>query len=276
MTTLASDRIWRKRLDEIDTIVEDIRFPDVDDANSKIDQDEEWCEVVVDGQRRRIRFHDYSEVFKIPGLYELLFYERLQCCSPSCVAKLLTDVARDFDDSIEEFRVLDVGAGNGMVGDELAHLGVEQVFGVDITPSARKATERDRPSVYDGYLVTDLTNLPESHEETLRKQDFNCLTTVAALGYGDIPAAAFLKALDLVRVPGWLAFNIKEDFLREEDSSGFSKLIRQLSREELIQVQCYRRYQHRVSMTGEPLYYVAMIAQKLDEVPGELIEYWQQ
>ncbi|MFG0295767.1 MAG: methyltransferase, partial [Maioricimonas sp. JB045] len=68
----------------------------------------------------------------------------------------------------------------------------------------------------------------------------------------------------------------KEDFLREEDSSGFSKLIRQLSREELIQVQCYRRYQHRVSMTGEPLYYVAMIAQKLDEVPGELIEYWQQ
>lgn len=67
MTTLASDRIWRKRLDEIDTIVEDIRFPDVDDANSKIDQDEEWCEVVVDGERRRIRFHDYSEVFKIPG-----------------------------------------------------------------------------------------------------------------------------------------------------------------------------------------------------------------
>lgn len=134
MTTLASDRIWRKRLDEIDTIVEDIRFPDVDDANSKIDQDEEWCEVVVDGERRRIRFHDYSEVFKIPGLYELLFYERLQCCSPSCVAKLLTDVARDFDDSIEEFRVLDVGAGNGMVGDELSHLGVDQVFGVDITP----------------------------------------------------------------------------------------------------------------------------------------------
>lgn len=75
-----------------------------------------------------------------PGLYELLFYERLQCCSPSCVAKLLTDVARDFDDSIEEFRVLDVGAGNGMVGDELSHLGVDQVFGVDITPSARKAT----------------------------------------------------------------------------------------------------------------------------------------
>ncbi|MGH3822900.1 MAG: methyltransferase, partial [Pseudonocardiaceae bacterium] len=45
-------------------------------------QDEEWCEVVVEGERRRIRFHDYHEIYSIPGLYERLFYDTLGCESP--------------------------------------------------------------------------------------------------------------------------------------------------------------------------------------------------
>lgn len=269
MQELATDLIWRNRFEQIENEVEDIRFPDNDDG---VDQDEEWCEVVVKGKRRRIRFHNYTEVFRIPGLYEELFYEQLKCCSPSYITNLLESVVHEYGENPDEFRVLDVGAGNGMVGDELTRLGVESIVGVDIIPAAKEATLRDRPEVYDAYRVADLTDLSETDEESLRRKRLNCLTTVAALGFGDIPPLAFAKALDLIATPGWLAFNVKESFLREEDETGFSKLIRRLNREGFIQTLCYRRYQHRVSMTGQPLYYVAVIARKLRDLSNDLLE----
>jgi SAM-dependent methyltransferase len=269
MPGLATDAVWRNRFEKIDSEVEDIRLPATADG---VDQDEEWCEVVVDGKKRRVRFHDYGDVFRVPGFYEELFYEHLECCSPSYVANLLESVIGEYDNDVEELRVLDVGAGNGMVGDELHHLGADSIVGIDIVPEAKKAAERDRGDVYDDYLVTDLTDLPEAEEERLRRVNANCLTTVAALGFGDIPPLAFAKALDLIATPGWLAFNLKEDFIREQDTSGFSRLIRRLNREGYVQTMCYRRYQHRISIAGDPLYYVAVIGKKLRDVDNELME----
>ncbi len=121
MQGLATDVVWQNRLERIDSKVEDIRFPDAVDG---VDQDEEWCEIVVNGEKRQIRFHDYADVFGIPGLYEELFYEHLECCSPSYIANLLDSVVREYGECLDELRVLDVGAGNGMVGDELQVLGV--------------------------------------------------------------------------------------------------------------------------------------------------------
>lgn len=263
MQGLATDVIWQDRLERIESDVEDIRFSDADDG---VDQDEEWCEFVIKGDKCRVRFHDYSSVFRVPGLYEELFYNRLKCCSPSYIANLLESVVHESGERHEDFRVLDVGAGNGMVADELQNLGVESVVGIDIIPAAKEATYRDRPDVYDDYRVADLTDLPEAEEERLRRTDANCLITVAALGFGDIPPLAFAKALDLIATPGWLAFNLKEDFLREQDTSGFSRLIRRLNRDGYIQTLCYRRYQHRVSISGDPLFYVAVVARKLKDL----------
>ena len=143
---------------------------------------------------------------------------------------------------------------------------MNKIVGVDIINEARQAALRDRPGVYTDYRVTDLTELSRKDEDALRQHKLNCLTTVAALGYGDIPPGAFLKALELISTPGWAAFNIKEDFLHESDQSGFSRLIRQLIQQDYLQPQCYRRYRHRVSMAGEPLFYVAMIAKKCKPV----------
>lgn len=268
MSELATEEVWRSRLDEISSSVECITLSDSDSQ-----QDEEWCDVTVDGEESRIRFHDYDKVFGIAGLYEELFYDRLACCSPNYISRLLDDVVRENGDDPHEFRVLDVGAGNGMMGDELKELGVEAIVGVDIISSAKHATARDRPEVYDDYRVLDLTQIAEDDEEILRRAKFNCLTTVAALGFGDIPALAFAKALDLIETPGWLGLNLKEDFLRDEDTSGFSRLIRQLSNEGFLQVHCYRRYRHRLTTTGKPLFYVAMIAKKLRDLDDSVWEW---
>ncbi len=269
MPGLATDVIWRSRLKRIESQVEDIRLPPADHG---VDQDQEWCDVILGQEQRRVRFHDYASVFRIPGLYEKLFYDNLECCSPSYISNLLDDVVREYGDNPEEFRVLDVGAGNGMMGDELQALGIESIVGIDIIPEAKAATDRDRPNVYDDFRVTDLTDLPETEEERLRRADANCLTTVAALGFGDIPPLAFAKALDLIATPGWLAFNLKEDFIREQDTSGFSRLIRRLNRDGYIQTLCYRRYQHRLSVASKPLHYVAVVARKLIDLGHELME----
>ena len=125
--SLVSHDIWRKRFNEINTTIKDVHIPE--NVDDETDQDEEWCEVVTQNKSRRIRFHDYDEVFEIPGLYEKLFYDTLKCCSPSYVVNLLQDVAQEWGVDLNEFSVLDVGAGNGMVGDELRHRGVRKVVG---------------------------------------------------------------------------------------------------------------------------------------------------
>ena len=178
-------------------------------------------------------------------------------------------------DEIEDQKVLDVGAGNGMVGDELSTRGVEHMIGVDLIPEAKDATLRDRPGLYDDYFVADLTDFPKENEEKIRKADLNCMTTVAALGFGDIPPLAFLKALELIQTPGWMAFNINENFIKDDETSGFNRLIRFLSREEYILIHAYRRYRHRLSVTGDPLYYVVMIAKKIKPIPDSLLEEWK-
>ena len=164
----------------------EIRFPRGRDH----EQDEEWCEIQVDGERRRIRFHDYAEIFALPGLYEQIFYEGLECDSPRTVADLLGEHLRATGRDCSELTVFDVGAGNGMVGEQLESLGVPTIVGADIIEAAAEATERDRPGIYDDYLVVDLTDIPRDARDELEARRFNCLVTVAALGFGDIPPEA--------------------------------------------------------------------------------------
>lgn len=262
MTAIDPERTYTVPTGEAEPI--EIRFPAHEDS---LDQDEEWCEVVEGDHVRRIRFHDYHEVYEIPGLYEALFYRTLKCCSPARVVGLLDEVLSEERVDAEELRALDIGAGNGMVAEQLWSLGVSSIVGVDIIPEAESAAYRDRPYVYEDYHTVDLTELPEEVEKACRKRKLNCLVSVAALGYGDLPAKAFLQSLDLLESEAWLAFNIKEDFLYETDYTGFGELIDNLRRDRVIRLETYKRYRHRYSIGGKELFYVAVIARKLRDLP---------
>jgi len=237
----------------------ELTFPQTKDGYT---QDEEWCEIEIDGERRRIRFHDYHELYEIPGLYEQIFYDHLKCDSPRTVCSLLSKDLTASGIDPRDLRVLDVGAGNGIVAEELTKLGVETIVGVDIIAEAAEAAKRDRPGIYDDYLVADLTDLTAKEQRSLDESRFNCLVTVAALGFGDIPPEAFATAYNAVELGGRIVFNIKERFIDDGDKSGFQSMIEEALEDGSIELKGERRYRHRLSLAGNPLHYVAIVAEK--------------
>ena len=244
-----------------------VEFPD-DVAR---DQDHEWCRVTMNGTTRKIRFHDYHEIYSVPGLYEYLFYEHLECCSPQVVRGLLEEALTAAGVPADKLRVLDLGAGNGMVGEELADIGAEWITGVDLLPEAAEAAERDRPGVYDDYLVLDLTELTDGLRNELRARRFNALVSVAALGFGDIPPRAFAEAFNLVSDGGWIAFNIRDRFLDDGEPTGFSRLIGSVLESGIVELRAEKVYRHRLSTSGDPLDYVALVGVKQAPIPDELV-----
>jgi len=247
-----------------------IQFPKGE--TSHLDQNEAYFYLQHEDGQRKIRFHDYDEIYQVPGLYEQIFYDRLKCTSPNKVTSILEAAVKQSQDNLSELRILDLGAGNGMMGEALKNHGVSRLVGVDIIPEAYDATIRDRPGMYDAYYVEDFTSLTDEKREEIKSWQCDCMVTVAALGFGDIPPKAFVEALNIIKSEAWVAFNIKETFFDISDDSGFSKMIRELIFSKYLDVYYIERYRHRLSIDGEPLYYFAIAGKKMFDVPDEFLE----
>lgn len=244
----------------------DIRFPK--ETSYDLGQNEAFFFITEDGEEKRLKFHDYSEIYGREGLYEQLFYERLQCKSPSVVVSRLEKALENVGESLSSMRLLDLGAGNGIVGDELRKRGTARLVGLDIIPAASAAAMRDRPGIYDDYLVEDITDLEVEQEEPLREWGLSGLLCVAALGFDDIPAPAFIRAMDLIEDDGWLAFNIKIDFLNSDTQ--FAEFVKLLLTENLVELHLIERYWHRLSIDGDWLEYFVVVARKRGELQEEV------
>lgn len=242
-----------------------IQFPRLDHHN--LDQNEAYFYLVEEHERRKIRFHEYGEIYNRKGLYEQLFYERLKCSSPKRMAEWLSRACTEAGEPMQTLRVLDLGAGNGMMAEALQVYGVARIVGVDILPEAKSAADRDRAGVYDAYYVADLTSPSRGLTDELSEWHFDCLTTIAALGFDDIPPLAFINCYNQVKEGGWICFNIKESFLNERDQTGFSTLIRNMLLDQSLEVHRMIRYRHRYSIDGEPLSYYGIVGRKRGDLP---------
>jgi len=246
-----------------------ITIPEVESAN----QGQETITVTYNGKTKKFLTHDYDEIYKVPGLYEHLFYESFKCNSPEVVCSLLDEHLDKTSDKVEDLVVLDVGAGNGMVGEVFHNMGAQAVIGIDIIEEAAQAANRDRPGIYDNYYVEDLTDLPDNVEDEILKQNPNCLSIVAALGFDDIPPEAFAKSFNLISDQGWLAFNIKDEFFDDKaSSSGFSRLLNKMTDQGNMEIVSQEKYRHRICQDGTPLDYYAVVAKKTDDIKQDLIE----
>lgn len=233
------------------------------EPSSKFSQDDEWCVVQEpDGSWQEYRFHDYDRIFDVPGLYEKIFYDVLGCDTPRFMAVLFADALADARVATADVRALDLGAGNGIMAEELAAAGVGHTVGIDILPEAAAAAERDRPGLYADYLVTDLTALDAGSSRRLAGHGLNALTVVAALGFGDIPPAAFGAAYDHVADGGWIVLTIKDAFLASDDTSGFARMIADGMASGALEVVRRERFRHRLATDSSPLHYEGIVARK--------------
>ena len=86
-----------------------IQFPAIDAHD--LNQDEVYFYVIdPNGERTKLRFHDYNRIYEIPGLYEKVFYDRLKCSSPVKVTEILKSAINQSFENFTELRVLDLGA----------------------------------------------------------------------------------------------------------------------------------------------------------------------
>lgn len=164
-----------------------------------------------------------------------------------------------------------MGAGNGIVAAEIKNqLGTRLggLVGTDILSEAYDAAIRDRPSLYDKYVVADL--LDEKQRQQFGKNPFDIMILCAALGpgWGDMPVEAFSGALELVATGGLVATTVNERWLKAEDqtawgqfaalldgrSSGAWSQLRELQR---------KRYQHRKDVKGEWIWYIGLVFEKI-------------
>ena len=213
--------------------------------------DESWFEVGPPGGRRRVGFHDYAAIYAEPGLYERVFIEELGMRSTFEVVRLFGDVLRELGIDPADQRVLDVGAGNGLGGEALRALGVGSVSAVDLEPAAREAAARDRPGVYDDFVVADLAT------DAGRFTGYGATAVVAlsAIGPGHVPPEALRRTLALLEPGGLYAFAVMPALLPGSDdelglATGYPDYLAELleQSEELAR----EAYVHRRQADGAP------------------------
>lgn len=239
----------------------EIEFPSVKEA---LDQNEEYF-LLKNHEPNKIRFHDYRTIYSIPGLYEQVFSHKLKCKSPQVIADLLASNVKKTGSDFRDLRILDFGAGNGLVAEAFSEHQPELIVGVDILEEAKLAAMRDRKELYASYLVEDLAEADVRTMDELQSLRLNAMVSVAAMGFGHIAPEGFVKAFNLIEEGGLVAFNLRDKFLTKDDDSGFQKTLSHLEREAITFIE-EKSYAHRLSVSGEPIFYRAFVGKKRGDI----------
>lgn len=215
----------------------------------------------ADGSEERFRLHEYERVYAIPGLYEEVVQRRLLSASATVLAERLIACAATAGIEPSELAVFDLGAGNGVSGAELRARGVGTIVASDGIEEAREAALRDRPGLYAEYLVGDTDDLPQV-PSLIREHRLNALVAAGALGLGHISAASFHRLWRAFPPGAWFSVSLHED-LAEPGGSDFGDYLAGFEgREDGGEILVRERFRHRLTMAGEPITYVAIVARK--------------
>jgi hypothetical protein len=229
-------------------------------------QDEETFVVRrADGSEERIRLHDYDRVYAIPGLYEEVVQQQLECGSPATiVTKLAEAIAADGRDA-GDIRVLDVGAGNGVIGETLRDAGFRVPVASDALVEARDAAERDRPGLYAEYVIDDGT--VEAFGKiagAIRRHELNALTCAAALGPGHIPLERLVGVWGLMPAGSYIALTASSALVAEW--GGAQQALNAVSGDDVpTEVLVAEPFRHRLLMRGGSVDYDVIVGRKPSE-----------
>jgi hypothetical protein len=234
---------------------------ELDQAPGRDQTEERLTVAFADGTREEMRLHEYDRVYAVPGLYEEVVQHRLECRSPEVLVTSLVDQVTAAGEDPAGLRALDMGAGNGVVGEELRARGVAgTLVGMDAAMGAAPAAQRDRPALYAEYLTGDLSELPLA--DLVSRHGLNCLVGAGALGLGHISAESFDAAWRAFPPGAWLAVTAAEDVLDPSSGDVGAYVARLRAGEHDTDVLHVEPFRHRLRMSGEPITYVVIVARR--------------
>ena len=111
------------------------------------------------GVEEIVHLHDYDRIYSTSGLYERIVQGLLRCTSPQIVADALARTLETLGLDPAQIRLLDLGAGTGLVGQLVAERGVADVIGLDsrerallVAPTRRLRLSVRRSGCYQAAL----------------------------------------------------------------------------------------------------------------------------
>jgi hypothetical protein len=207
-----------------------------------------------------VHLHDYTRLYAVPGLYEHVVQDLLECRSPQVAAGGLARALELLRLDAARISLLDLGAGTGLAGELASGLGFARVVGLDLLPAAREAALRDRPGVYLDYVIGDLAAPEPELLARLRHHQPGALLGAGALGGTHMPPAALETALTLLPRDAPVVFTIDEHWTHSDEPGGFRTPLARLERSGALRVLERTRFRHRLRMTGEPIHYELFVA----------------
>jgi hypothetical protein len=213
------------------------------------------------GESEHFRLHEYTRVYAVPGLYEEVVQARLKCASPRTLADLLLACASSARLQPSDIAVFDLGAGNGVMGEALRERGVGKLVASDAIAEARDAALRDRPELYAEYLVGDTDDLPQV-PELIGDHGLNALVAAGALGLGHNSAASFHRLWSHFPADAWFAVSVHIDLAKPGGSDFGDYLAGFEDRDGGGEIVLRVPFRHRLTMAGDPITYVAIVARK--------------
>ncbi len=216
------------------------------------------------GTTERIVLHDYARVYAVPGLYEEVVQRRLQCASPATVAAALVEAVSAEGARAAALRAFDLGAGNGVVGEELRDRNITVVAGADGIAEARDAAHRDRPGLYAHYLVGERLDVAEV-SRLVHDEELTALVAAGAVGEGHVPVDALAELWAAFPPGSYLALTLKDGGPEtgDHDTTDVEAMLAATAgSEHPSRTVVRRRFRHRLSMAGAELHYLVLVAVK--------------
>ncbi len=247
-----------KEMNQTKTLNYEVELPDA----KSLTQGEEFFFFRQEGEEKKMKLHDYEDIYQVPFLYEKVLYDLLKCNTPNAISDLLEQAIEKSNQKPEDMKVLELGAGSGIFGEHLKNMGFGYVAGLDIYEVAKEAAYRDRPDLYDHYYVDDLTDLKPASIKDIEEKKYDVVAVASATGWGNhIPTKGFENAFQLLPEDGLFVYHVKRDD-QDPECVDLCNWIDEKIEKGHLEVKAEDKCFHRYSLENEPIYYDVIIGQK--------------
>ena len=137
-------------------------------------------------------------------------------------AKLLDKVLSKLNFE-KDCKILDVGAGTGLVGNELHKLGYSNLTGIDL--SEEMLAEASKKGIYKDLVEVDMYNVDIS----IYSQKFDAVISIGTFTAGQLKPEIIPKVSRFVRSGGVVCISFR-DITWENPESGFSKQVEEMEK----------------------------------------------